>query len=372
MIGSSVQTTDYSWFDVSRSPETRLADPRLDGLIRQYHALMSAATFLSGASYELSAPLGKGRQGIVYRAVRRGERECVTQHAIKFYHPANYVDADAYWQDMIRIARQVSEMHRNRCPNLVDTDFYSEIDGVGLVQMELIDGINLGQVLPLYHKLRLKSGHPLHGFKSLFNQFEGRCCMQPGVVTYVMRQMLAGLENLHAASYLHCDIKPSNVMVDAQGYIRLIDLGRATRFDDDVSHALTTPAYAPPEYHSGGGFSVQSDIYSVGLVGLELLCGRPLIPRDSVLSRPQLYEIKVGLVQDLDQLVPSYVSCNRELIAILRRFLNPDPTFRFRDALAAESSDEGLAKVHRQLTRMDIDTDYRRDLAGFVKYYETR
>lgn len=367
METTTFQTSGYSLFSSYGRNDYRSPDSKLDYLIRQYHELMCSAVFTSGAKYKLAAPIGKGRQGVVYRAQRKGERDCVTQHAIKLYDPANYLDSNAYWLDMSHIASQVADMHRNRCPNLVDTDFYTEIDGVGMVQMELIDGINLGQLLSLYYKLRQSTGHQTAGLKNLFNQFEGRFCVQPGVVAYIMRQMLAGLENLHSASYLHCDIKPSNIMVDCHGYIRLIDLGRATRLSDGWKRALATPAYASPEYHCNGNISIQSDLYSVGLVGLELLRGQALISRSKALSRPELHSLKCQLVDNLERLLPPYVSCNRELLNILKRFLEPDPDLRFPSALSAESSSEGLAEVHRQLTRMDIDSDYRRDLAAFVK-----
>jgi len=367
MTTTTLESSGCSLFSTCSAHERGRNDSQLDTLIRQYHALMCSAVFNSGVDYELEAPIGKGRQGVVYRAQRKGERRCVTEHAIKLYNPGNYQDSNAYWQDMSHIAAQVADMHRNRCPNLVDTDFYTEIDGVGMVQMELIDGINLGQLLSHYYRLRQQTGQKPLGLKNLFNQFEGRFCVQPGVVAYIMRQILAGLENLHSASYLHCDIKPSNIMVDCHGYIRLIDFGRATRFSEGWKRALATPAYASPEYHSNGHISIQSDLYSVGLVGLELLRGQSLISKDKALSRPEFYDHKCKLVHHLERLLPPYVSCNKELMSILKRFLEPDPDLRFPDALAAESSSEGLAKVHRQLTRMDIDSDYRRDLAAFVK-----
>lgn len=200
----------------------------------------------------------------------------------------------------------------------------------------------------------------------VFNSYEDRLCVQPGVAVYIMRQMLHGLEALHSAQYLHCDIKPLNVMIDLSGYVKLIDLGRAHSVTDPSGLLLGTPMAMAPELHDRALPSVQADIYSVGLVGLELLSGRRLL-ESAVAAGGSLREAKATLPQRFEATLPPYVRCNRELITILRRFLHPDPQARFPSVQAAETSAEGLAMVHRQLTRMDIDTDYRRDLAAYVQ-----
>ncbi len=348
-------------------PASQTQGGEIGWLKKQYIGLILKGAFVAGARFSLDRTIGKGRQGVVYRSRRAGARRCLTEHAIKLFDPGNYPTAQAYRDDMNRISRQVADLHRNRSPNLVDCDSYEEIDGIGLVQMELIDGINLSQLLIQFRTLQNRPLTRNLSVKTLFNQFEGRNCVQPGVVVYIMRQILEGLENLHSENYLHCDLKPSNIMLDNHGYVRVIDFGRATRVDDDKKRAFATPVYASPEYHADQRISIQSDIYSVGLVGLELIRGCPLIAPLTLGNRKQLYEHKMRLYDRVEQLLPAYVACNRELVAILKRFVHPDPEKRFHNALVAESSSEGLAKVHRQLTRMDIDSDYRRDLAAFVR-----
>lgn len=332
-----------------------------------YREILGRRTLDCGMPYTLDRHIGRGRQGVVFKGCRQGAKRCRTYHAIKVFDPGIYPSSQSYWEDMESISLQVTDLHRNRCPNLVNCDLYEEVNGVGFVQMELVDGVNLGQLLGHYRIFRRHHLHADEHFKTLFNTFKGRVCIQPGVVVYILRQMLFGLETLHAAKYLHCDIKPSNVMVDLQGYMRVIDFGRAHHVESGSSRLMATPAYAAPEFHLHRVQSIQSDLYGVGLVGLELLVGRPLLDPGAPFHPDRALDRKLHLLDGLEDLLPPYVRCNPELVQIIRRFLDPDPMKRFADALNAESSAEGLAQVHKQLTRMDIDSDYRRDLGSFVR-----
>ena len=312
------------------------------------------------ARYQLLSQLGRGRQGIVYRARREGSRACETTHALKVFDPSIYSSAEDYRADMGRIATQVSRLHGLRSPNLVNCDFYEECEDVGFVQMEHIAGIELGHFLMVAETRAL-------GFNEVFfNHFQGHLCVQPGIAIHIMREMLSGLETLHAAGYLHCDIEPSNVMIGPLGYVRLIDLGRAQQVGDEAGLLFGTPHYAAPEILAGARPSIRSDLYSVGQVGLELLTGGVLFPeRDP--SRGILLRRKKELVSDLRARLPSYVARNEEFVNILARLLAPDPDDRYTSAASAEVYGSGLATVHKQLTRMNFDSDYRRDLASFVR-----
>ncbi|MFO0660087.1 MAG: sigma 54-interacting transcriptional regulator [Polyangiaceae bacterium] len=73
------------------------------------------------------------------------------------------------------------------------------------------------------------------------------------------------LTRLHRASLLHGDIKPGNIIVDAQGNATLVDLGLAAPWREHGQHAMgLTPGYAAPELFSGARLSVRSEVYSLG------------------------------------------------------------------------------------------------------------
>lgn len=90
-----------------------------------------------------------------------------------------------------------------------------------------------------------------------------------------IRQAAQALQALHAAGWVHGDIKPDNMLVSLSGHLTVIDLGLASRSGDTIpaNRFQGTPAYAAPELLTGGGkTSGQSDIYSLGTVFHQMLC----------------------------------------------------------------------------------------------------
>lgn len=344
-------------------------------LIENFQSILRTHAIFYPVAYRFHRQIGEGRQGVVFLAERQGSRGCITQHAVKIFDPGLYSSVKKYWTDMGRIAAQVSRLHSARSPNLIDCDIYEETNGIGYIQMEMIEGMNLRAFLKLCKQRYLnRNWHSARANKrvqTILNLYDNKLCIQPGVAVYVMRQMLSGLETLNAARYLHCDIKLSNAMIDPLGYVKLIDFGRAVMMDEPTNHLIGTPLYMAPEVHGRRPAIVQSDIYAVGLVGLELLRGQRL-STDRSATEDELLKLKLTLPQRLESLLPPYVRVNQQLVHILQRFLHPDPGQRFADAQSAESGANGLAMVHKQLTQMEIDSDYRRDLARFLSQLEPK
>ncbi|MCX7008807.1 MAG: serine/threonine-protein kinase [Kiritimatiellaeota bacterium] len=343
-------------------------DPGVKHLCGHYKAIVEANAIFYPVAYRFPRELGRGRQGIVFLGLRQGARGCVTRHAIKLFDPSIYPTTEKYWTDMGRIAAQTSKLQLVTNPSLVAPDVYEENNGIGYLQMEVVDGVSLRYLLDGEHLNLVKARSTKEEwarFTDVIFRFErGRVRIQPGVALYIMRQALRGIEALHDAGFIHSDIKPANIMIDRQGYVRLIDYGRAVVINERVTILFGTPLYMAPEIHRREASMIQSDIYAVGLVGLEMLRGDTGIKPD--LDEAALLEAKEKLPGRLLTLLPEYVRQNAQFVVLLQRFLDSEPRRRYANAREAEVGSEGLLQVHRQLVQLGKDAEYGRELEAYL------
>ncbi len=338
-------------------------------LMENYHALIRARAIYYPVAYLFQRELGRGRQGIVYLGLRQGARGCITRHAIKLFDPSIYPSAKKYWTDMGRMAIQTSRLQTVRSPNLVARDIYEESNGIGYIQMEAIDGMDLRCLMMREHLERAHARSTKQQWArftdSIFRLEGEHFQIQPGVALYLMRQVLRGLETLHDLGFAHSDIKPANIMVDRLGYAKLVDYGRAVMLNESTSFLLGSPLYMAPETHRREPSTEQTDIYSVGLVGLEMLRGEPLV-NASKMTESDLHEFKLTLLERLPSMLPPHVQQNEHLVYLFQRFLDPNPERRFPNAEEAESGRDGLTVVHKQLAQLGKDTEYGRELSNYL------
>lgn len=338
-------------------------------LIENFEQVLEDQVIYFPVCYRFAEEIGRGRQGVVYLAHRQGGRGCLTKHAIKIFDPGIYSTPSVYWTDMGRIASQISVMQQLRSPNLVSMETYDEINGIGYLQMELINGVDLRYILTGKRMEQVAKITPPLEWNvmkdCIFRDDNGGRALQPGVAIYIMCMMLKGLEALHDAGFIHSDIKPSNVMVDQFGYVKIIDYGRAVKPNEKVSILLGSPLYMAPENHRREPATEQSDIYGVGMVGLELLRGKPLVDA-AHMTEEDLYNFKMDLPNRLMELLPPHVRENEAFVGVLSKFIHPDPAQRYHDVIVAETEQEGLRIVHRQLIALGKDVDYVRVMGSYM------
>ena len=260
--------------------------------------------FLPGAllaeRYRIVALLGRGGMGEVYRA---HDLTLGQEVALKFLPEvaASNPAALARFYNEVRIARQVS--HANVC-RVYDL---GEVDGQPYLSMEYIDGEDLGSLLRRIG--RLPSDKAIE----------------------IARQLCAGLAAAHAKGVLHRDLKPANVMLNGRGHVVVTDFGLAALADEIPGEEIRngTPAYMAPEQLAGKEVTVQSDIYSLGLVLYEVFTGKRAFEAASLAELVRLHTETTpvspsSLVKELDPAVES---------AILR-CLDSEPSNRPSSALA--------------------------------------
>src|SRR5262249_48157821 len=99
---------------------------------------------------------------------------------------------------------------------------------------------------------------------------------RPDAARALVRQLAEGLQALHRASKLHRDVKPSNILVEEDGRVVLLDFGLAVDLEvGDTQDWAGTPHYMSPEQCAEEPLEPASDWYSVGAVLFHTLTGRP-------------------------------------------------------------------------------------------------
>ena len=229
-------------------------------------------------SYEITAPLGEGGMGVVYRAT---DSKLKREVAIKVLPEAFAADAER----LARFEREAQLLAQLQHPNIASIYGLEESNGVRALVMELVEGEDLAE--------RLKRG-PLPIDEALS----------------VARQIAEALEAAHERGIVHRDLKPANVKVTPDGKVKVLDFGLAKAMDPPPGSAsaadlarsptlmnsptmtavrgtqvgviLGTAAYMSPEQARAGAVDKRADIWALGVVLHEMLTGRSLFAADTV------------------------------------------------------------------------------------------
>ncbi len=261
------------------------------------------ARFIPGTTladrYRIVALAGRGGMGEVYRADDLKLEQSV---ALKFL-PETLVQngaALARFHREVRVARQVSH------PNVCRVFDIGEANGLPFITMEYVDGEDLASLLR-------RIGRLPHD-KAL----------------EIARQLCAGLAAAHDWDVIHRDLKPANVMIDGRGKVRITDFGLAgVAADLDAEESgVGTPAYMAPEQLDGKEATIQSDLYSLGLVLYEIFTGKRPFDASTIQELLRLRDHSTPtspskLIKDIDPLVER----------VILRCLDKDPQKRPASAI---------------------------------------
>jgi tetratricopeptide (TPR) repeat protein len=257
--------------------------------------------------YALLERLGEGGMGVVWAAQ---DRVLDRKVALKVLHD-DYLGAI----DQQRLAEEARAMARLSHPNVVTVYDFGELDGRTFLTMELVDGEPLSRWLAEPRRWQM-------------------------VVT-VFREICSGLAVAHEAGIVHRDVKPSNIMIGADGRPKIADFGIARagmaagsppRRHPDASAHTGTPAYMPPERLRGELADERGDQFSCCVTLYEALCRR----------RPFEAESPAELLRAIEAGVPPPDgSVPRWLHGVIARGLSADPAARFPSMRALETALRG-------------------------------
>lgn len=243
--------------------------------------------------------------GVVYLA----EDLVLQRHvALKLLYPAFSSD-ERFVERFRQEARLVSGVTD---PHVVHINNLSTEKNCLAIDMEYVDGFSL-------------------------HHFITREFVPPAMALRIVREILLGLSACHHHGLVHCDIKPSNVLLPARGPAKLADFGLARAYTSclDISARdrsttgplFGTPIYSPPELWDGAKPSPASDLFSVGVVLYEMLSGE--VP---YAGPTPLAVIKSMLAAPLPPLAGRAPNVSPQLCEFVERLLQQDPDARPADA----------------------------------------
>ena len=140
---------------------------------------------------------------------------------------------------------------------------------------------------------------------------------------FYIASMLIAINYLHTRKIIYRDIKPENIIVEKNGYIKLVDFGTAKEIEDRTKTVIGTPHYMAPEAIMGNGYSFQVDFWSISICMFEFMCG--IVPFADKSSDPM--EIYFSIIND-DLKFPDKIIKDNEFKHIMRKLLDKNPSYR--------------------------------------------
>ncbi len=258
--------------------------------------------------YEIISEVARGAMGIVYRARhKRLDRVVALKVLLSGEHASE--------AEIRRFTREAQALARLRHPNIVPIYDIGEVGGRHYFTMDFVEGTTLSKVL---------GERQLTVTESL------------GII----EQIADAASAAHGRGVIHRDVKPSNIMLDPEGGVHIMDFGLSKSTAADSKHTrdgttIGTPAYMSPEQAKGEISRVdeRSDIYSIGAVLYEMLAGRPPF------GGTNLLEIVLAVInEDPPRLRAVNPRVPRELEIVVQKAMEKSPERRYRTA--AELRDE--------------------------------
>jgi eukaryotic-like serine/threonine-protein kinase len=185
-------------------------------------------------------------------------------------------------------------------PNLVHVSNFGQIDGQYYLAMEYVDGFTVADLLSRVGSLTA------------------------GVACRIAVDLLGALQAIHTAKLVHRDVTSRNAMVTRDGAVKLLDFGIAVAREDEAFTAMGTKKYMAPEQRTGSQVDHRADLFGVGVILYELICGEtPPGASDGQIAQPE--EIPDPLWKSVARLLASSPesrpSSAREVQAELEIFL---------------------------------------------------
>src|SRR5712692_5962477 len=257
--------------------------------------------------YNIERVLGKGAMGVVYEGF---DPRLNRRVAIKTILKSHLDDSTAKDYSM-RFVREAQAVARLNHPNIVQVHDFGEEGDIAYLVMEFIRGKELKTLFDANERFDLKE------------------------VVRIMGELCDALDFAHTAGIIHRDIKPGNVMLDAQMRTKLTDFGVARVQDSDKTSVertqagtmVGTPAYMSPEQITGGTIDKRTDVFSAGIILYQFLTGeKPFTGSGAWTIAKKIIQEEPALPSSLNNSVPPLFD------AVVNKALAKDPEQRYQSA----------------------------------------
>ena len=283
-----------------------------------------------GRDYRIERELGRGGMAVVYKGVEIALDRAVALKVV----PPDHANAGQAAERFKREAKLAASLDH---PNIIPVYRVGQAGPLHYMAMKFVEGRAVDTII------------------------EQQGALPISVVVAILKSAAAGLAFAHERKVVHRDIKPANILVDKDGRVMVSDFGIARALEEVSMTAsgmmIGTPYYMSPEQCGGQKVSPQSDQYSLGIMGFQMLTGDVPFTADSMVGVIQHhYMTPVPDILAVRDGVP------KELLDIIYCALNKDPHDRFPNTKDMAVALENVPLTDKE--RDDADALLRQLSAG--------